>query len=355
MAASKLVMATIAHCRPLSCAAATATGYFPARLVAHPPDLVKWVRREGGFVHQSIKILADGSNGLGLFASEEIPKGSQLIALPDHIPLKFGPFESDGSDDEATSVLVNLAQQVPEELWAMKLGLKLLQERAKVGSFWWPYISNLPETYSVPIFFSGEDIKNLQYAPVLHQVNKRCWFLLDFEQEVKCALENLKQNVHPFAGQDADASSLGWAMSAVSSRAFLLHGKKQADGSHSSVPMMLPLIDMCNHSFNPNAQIVQEHATENANMLIKVVAETPIKQNDPILLNYGCLNNDFFLLDYGFVIHSNPYDGIELKYDGALLDAASMAAGLSSPTFSSPAPWQQEILSQLNLHGNLRR
>lgn len=52
----------------------------------------------------------------------------------------------------------------------MKLGLKLLQERAKVGSFWWPYISNLPETYSVPIFFPGEDIKNLQYAPLLHQV-----------------------------------------------------------------------------------------------------------------------------------------------------------------------------------------
>lgn len=52
----------------------------------------------------------------------------------------------------------------------MKLGLKLLQERAKVGSFWWPYISNLPETYTVPIFFSGEDIKNLHYAPLLHQV-----------------------------------------------------------------------------------------------------------------------------------------------------------------------------------------
>ncbi|GFZ15833.1 rubisco methyltransferase family protein [Actinidia rufa] len=51
----------------------------------------------------------------------------------------------------------------------MRLSLKLLQERAKTGSFWWPYISNLPETYSLPIFFPGEDIKNLQYAPLLHQ------------------------------------------------------------------------------------------------------------------------------------------------------------------------------------------
>ena len=52
----------------------------------------------------------------------------------------------------------------------MKLGLRLLQERAMVGSFWWPYISNLPEAYSVPIFFPGEDLKNLQYAPLLYQV-----------------------------------------------------------------------------------------------------------------------------------------------------------------------------------------
>lgn len=61
-------------------------------------------------------------------------------------------------------------EHLAEELWAMKLGLKLLQERAKKGSFWWPYISNLPETYTVPIFFPGEDIKNLQYAPLLYQV-----------------------------------------------------------------------------------------------------------------------------------------------------------------------------------------
>lgn len=83
----------------------------------------------------------------------------------------------------------------------------------------------------------------------------------------------------------------------------------------------------------------------------QVVAETEIKENDSLLLNYGCLSNDLFLLDYGFVIPSNPYDTIELKYDEALMDAASMAAGVSSPNFSSPAAWQQQILSQLNLIG----
>lgn len=70
------------------------------------------------------------------------------------------------------------------------------------------------------------------------------------------------------------------------------------------------------------------------------------------MLNYGGLSNDLFLLDYGFVIPDNPFDHIELKYDGTLLDAASMAAGVSSASFSSPAKWQQEILSQLNLTGD---
>lgn len=328
--------------RRLTCSAAATP-----RLVPNPPDLVKWVRREGGFVHPSVRIAESGPYGLGLVASEEIPKGSELIALPEHIPLRFPLVESDNGD-ESCSNLVNLARHVPEELWAMRLGLKLLQERAKTGSFWWPYISNLPQTFTVPIFFPGDDIKNLQYAPLLYQVNKRCRFLLDFEKEVRREVENVKLEDHPFGGKDVDASSLGWAMSAVSSRAFCLRFQ---NGNHGDVRMMLPLIDMCNHSFNPNAEIVQEQGSEDPKMLVKVVAGMNIKEHDHLTLNYGCLSNDLLLLDYGFVVPSNPYDLIELKYDGGLFDAASMAAGVSNPSFSSPAPWQRQILSKLNLEG----
>ncbi|XP_076953512.1 uncharacterized protein LOC143627617 [Bidens hawaiensis] len=327
--------------RRLTTAAAAVT----PRLVPTPPDIIKWVKKEGGFVHPLIRIADFGPLGLGLVASEEIPKGSDLIALPEHVPLKFPVIGNDDDGDESLPGLLNVARHVPEELWTMKLGLKLLQERAKTGSFWWPYISNLPEAFTVPIFFSGDDIKNLQYAPLLYQVNKRCRFLLDFEKEVRREVEDVKLQNHPFGGRDVDASSLGWAMSAVSSRAFRLHG------NNGDVPMMLPLIDMCNHSFNPNAEIVQEQGSGKQKMLVKVVAGMNIKERDHLTLNYGCLNNDLFLLDYGFVVPSNPYDCIELKYDGGLFDAASMAAGVSNPNFSSPASWQQEILSKLNLEG----
>lgn len=186
----------------------------------------------------------------------------------------------------------------------------------------------------------------------MYQVNKRCCFLLEFEKDVKNLLENMEPKYHPFSGQDVNASSLGWAMSAVSSRAFCLHGEVLSDGQMRGIHMLLPLIDMCNHGFHPNAKIVQEQEKECSKMSIKVVAEKQIDQDSPIILNYGCLNNDLFLLDYGFVVPSNPFDRVELNYDGTLLDAAAMAAGLSSPSFSSPAQWQHEILCNLNLLGH---
>ncbi|KAL0296586.1 UNVERIFIED_CONTAM: hypothetical protein Sradi_6710700 [Sesamum radiatum] len=114
MSTKMMLMATsLTQARPLACAAASACLY-PARLVSQPPDLIKWVRREGGFVHQSIKIAyleEEKPNGLGLglglVASEEIPKGSDLIILPQHIPLRF-----DAKDGEP-SALIDLARHIP--------------------------------------------------------------------------------------------------------------------------------------------------------------------------------------------------------------------------------------------------
>ncbi|CAN7094105.1 unnamed protein product [Brassica rapa subsp. narinosa] len=323
----------------------------PPRLSHHPPDLVRWIEREGGFVHHAVKLSQDTPFGFGLISTEQIPQGTDLITLPPHVPLRF---ESD--DAPPSPLLAALARRVPEELWTMKLGLRLLQERANADSFWWPYISNLPVTYTVPIFFHPEDIKNLPLKPFQYQqFDERCRFLLHFEEEVRETLEGVQASDHPFRGQDVNASDLRWALSAVSTRAFRLHGNRKVvqGGSSDHVPMMLPLIDMCNHSFSPNVRIIQEQDGSDSNTLVKVVAETQVKENDQLLLNYGCLSNDSFLLDYGFVVESNPYDTIELNYDEGLLDAASLAVGFASGKFSSPAPWQHQLLFQLNLAGKM--
>jgi histone-lysine N-methyltransferase SETD3 len=47
----------------------------------------------------------------------------------------------------------------------------------------------------------------------------------------------------------------------------------------------------------------------------------------PLLLNYGALSNDFLLMDYGFILPSNPNDRVALRFDTDLLEVGAAAGG----------------------------
>jgi hypothetical protein len=66
-------------------------------------------------------------------------------------------------------------------------------------------------------------------------------------------------------------------MSAASSRAFRLHGE---------IPMLLPLVDMCNHSFSPNARIVQVGDVDSPDMSVKASVVQPCTSKLLLLLPY---------------------------------------------------------------------
>lgn len=53
----------------------------------------------------------------------------------------------------------------------------------------------------------------------------------------------------PFGGCRVDLNAMGWALAAVSSRAFRTRGP-----AHPAA--MLPLVDMANHSFDPNVEVL---------------------------------------------------------------------------------------------------
>ena len=59
------------------------------RISPNPPDLVDWVTREGGFVHPKLRIAEGISEGRTIIASEEVPKGSRLVALPERLALRI--------------------------------------------------------------------------------------------------------------------------------------------------------------------------------------------------------------------------------------------------------------------------
>ena len=73
---------------------------------------------------------------------------------------------------------------------------------------------------------------------------------------------------------------------------------------------MLPVIDMCNHSFAANCDLRKE---DDGSMVLFTCK--PIMSGEQLLLSYGKLDNHTLLLDYGFLVHDNPFDNIAVLFD----------------------------------------
>ena len=303
-------------------------------------ELVDWVNTNGGSVHD-VAIHSwqgvDGGSGYGLKANRDVKAGEELVVLPGNLQIRY----QEGRDP---SSLKKMMDTIPEELWGAKLALKLLYERlqGEEGHFW-HYIENLPVGFpGLPLFFDQKTIQALEYPPVSSQVIKRCRWLLQFAKE-----ELQKKTDNPFHGTEIDANALGWAFAAVTTRAFRPGGPK-------SPGVLLPLIDMCNHSFNPNAKVIGSKAGT-ASDCLSMVAVRDITADEPIMLCYGNLPNDFLLLDYGFVIEDNPFYTVKLSFDAGFVEGAKAVANVGSLIDDGSdtvklIPWQQKLLEDLCLH-----
>ncbi len=152
-----------------------------------------------------------------------------------------------GANDDPR--LLSLIDKVPDDLWGAKLALQLLYHRLRgADSPFSTYVANLPKGVSgIPMFFSKQALELIDYPPVSQQVQKRCRWLFSFSKQVLGQLPGTAED--PFGGVLVDINALGWALACVSSRAFRTRGP-----NHPAA--MLPLVDMANHTFSPNAEVL---------------------------------------------------------------------------------------------------
>lgn len=238
---------------------------------------------------------------------QALEPGQKLIELPARCQLTYSP-------ETADPKLLALINQVPAELWGAKLALALLQHRvAGTDSPFAAYVAMLPVGFSgIPMFFGRDAIEAIDYPPVSAQVKKRCRWLYDFSQP----LAQLPGSAaDPFGGAAVDMNALGWALAAVSSRAFRTKGPTQPAS-------MLPLIDMCNHSFTPNCEVLPT-----SDGALALFAKRGLEAGEPLVISYGALSNDFLFMDYGFVVPDNPHDTVQLRFDVGMLQVGGRMDG----------------------------
>ena len=311
--------------------------FFPTRAEGGSSEgidtsLVNWVVDKGGSVSDAIQLTPTTDQGYGLSTGRSIAAGDKLIFLPKSAILTYN---LEGGDDHPG--LVTLINQVPEDLWGAKLGLRLLRERCfGQSSSFWPYISALPSgIHGLPIFYDGPTLKALQYPYLIDQVLKRCQFLAEFS--VKYLEPAAVEDPSTFNSQTPDINAFGWSLAAVSSRAFRVYGPRNPAG-------LLPLIDMCNHTFDPNCKV----RLASGGLGVDLVAIKPLDAGTPLTLCYGELPNDFLLLDYGFVDPTNPYDAVKLAFS-SVVDSVVATAEDEDQYAQQPKPWQIDLIAQLGL------
>eukprot|EP00897_Mesotaenium_endlicherianum_P010845 jgi/Mesen1/978/ME000012S00525 len=250
--------------------------------------LLGWAQRHGART-DGVSIVRDpGGHGWGLVAASACPRGHVLASLPPQLHLSADQHHQRGEADEdaaAAAAAAGLAalhavsSAVPDERWAVRLGLRVVHERERArASFWAPYVRCLPRTFSLPMFFAAGELAELQYEPVLAQVKIRGRYLHELATSTAPAVIARMGSAAARQYQLPGLNDLGWGTAAAASRAFRVRGP-----DHS--PSLLPL-----------------------------VALHPLEAGAPVSISYGELDNDELLLDYGFIVRGNPHERFSLPF-----------------------------------------
>ncbi|KAI8807810.1 hypothetical protein BJ742DRAFT_810868 [Cladochytrium replicatum] len=401
-----------------------------------PTSLFAWAKKEGAHVHPCVTAIVSPTDGICLVAENppvELNQGEpnvDAIRLPPHLLLcpytcwkqagmselshiysivfpdpthlhelswvewpdrsfVVQRLESEGRLKEGIADAPSSYPILEEWDESLALALAIMYIRSHPSSFWYTYVSLLPQNVSTPLFFlptgsgvsAGPVSVRIQHLLMYTSIYSTTTELLDnlhlAHTSVVLPLCTLFPNSF---GASVDFADFLWAYMMVESRAFKFRGsslftspeksetKNEAiteDDDNDESPLvtvMVPLVDLANHTPTSPA-LVSAHLTPKS-LHVKFTEYPP--PNPKLLIRYNTLPNDTLLLSYGFAISDNPDDQIPVTLEdpeddesgdpetqlrkSLLLHAAPESAGLStlhSLTREDPLP--ESLIRSLRL------
>mmetsp|Transcript_12843 Transcript_12843/g.12480 ORF Transcript_12843/g.12480 Transcript_12843/m.12480 type:complete len:672 (+) Transcript_12843:150-2165(+) len=274
--------------------------------------LIKWIEKSGGTFDAGV---LKGSEGWNLIANHPIKAGEIVMKIPKSICIFSNP------DYMEVPLLENaqlLMSSLDKSQWRARLAVALLSERVRPSSHYRAYLRNLPfEFWGMPVFYSTQEFGIMQDLYLMQRTRDRCRFLSEFADLVLTPLQ--KTTKDPFSGHNADVNAFGWGFASAASRAL----RSPSVIKHEDGQVMVPGIDLSDHNSNPTCVIADD--TEGKMFILKALKDIP--KGGSLSTDYGPINNEELLSDYGFTIDNNKYDKMLVSCDASMLNTARSVMG----------------------------
>lgn len=274
-------------------------------------SIVAWAKKRGIHFGKPLCLKRSPGRGIGVFLKSTGNEGDLLLSIPpsqvlsaENIELDpaighvVGPLRMAGLDDRGVLVLWLVHQ---------------MTQQASHG--WTPYLSILPSEYDLSadhLLLSNDTISGTPLAGAVAEMKK------NISRQANSVLKGIQLLDPPEPLKDLSSLELSrvwsYAHVLVLTRSSVLSKiNPQSDWTEQPV-CILPLVDFCNHSEDPNAKVVLD-----ADGSVNLVALRRISQNEEVFISYWPdkepLNSEQSLFSYGFLSNTDrfAFPGIVLE------------------------------------------
>jgi protein-histidine N-methyltransferase len=277
-------------------------------------------------VHPALEVYKDGVTGFSMRAKASatagtaatIQPGQEVLCCPLKTSLSFLNARIGGPILEGPSERVEQQPVFPPRFMGIQphvIGHFYLMKQYLLGknSFWYPYISTLPQpdsipSWSLPPFWPDEDFEflhgtNAAVAAQEIQANAK----RDFKEARKILKEEDFEN-----WQDYTRHLFNWAFCIFASRSFRPSLVTPTSVQERELPinvgiddfsMLLPVYDIINHDIKANVRWATDHQDDHdAPEACRFITFDSYKPGEQVFNTYGKKTNSELLLSYGFML-----------------------------------------------------
>lgn len=270
---------------------------FTTKRSEHIEAFTAWLK-ENGVSMDKVKVDDYDEEGFGLQATDDIKADEIFLCIPRKVMItdenvkasQLGPLVK---SDRILSTMPHVA-----------LALFLLGEKISDQSFWKPYIDFLPRHYSMPLYFTAEELQALKGSHTFGEALKQHKNIArQYAYFYKLFQTNSGASKLPIRDRFS-YNSYRWAVCTIMSR------QNQIPDSTGSrlITALIPKWDMCNHA---NGTITTGYNF--LKLTSESVAERDFAKGEQLHIFYGARPNAHFLLYSGFVYPENEHDTIAIQ------------------------------------------